>query len=396
MLYNLVDSLQNQLADWGLLWLVQVVFQLEFRAFAATLGAFSLVLAIGPGSIRWLRRQKVGDQPEFHRADLNEMMKGKSGTPTMGGLFLCGAILLSILLFADLQSRLVQLSIAVIAWLAVLGAVDDWAKLHAARRQPGSRDGLVAWEKLLFQLGLGLVVGYFLHRQLIATAPEMLVVNLPFQRTFEPIAASEAMLQAPPISPGLWTIPVWVFVPFAAIWIAFWSNAVNLTDGMDGLAGGSLAVSAIALMVLGFIAGSSRASYYLLVPHVPGAGELMVVSAAMAGGCLGFLWFNAKPAQVFMGDTGSLPLGGLLGFVSLALRQEVLMLLVGIVFVMELASVVMQVGFFKWTKGRRIFRCAPIHHHFQLGGWSEQQVVTRFWLITTVMTMLALASIKLR
>ena len=163
MLYNLVDTLQNTLADWGLLWLVQVVFQIEFRAFAATILAFTLVLAIGPGSIRWLVRQKVGDQPEFHLADLNELMKSKKNTPTMGGLFIGASILISVLLLGDLGSRYVQLSLVLLVWLAGVGTFDDWLKLTAAKRQPGARQGLHAWEKLLFQLGIGAVVAAMLQ-----------------------------------------------------------------------------------------------------------------------------------------------------------------------------------------------------------------------------------------
>lgn len=396
MLYNLVDSLQNSLADWGLLWLVQVVFQLEFRAFAATILAFVAVLAIGPGSIRWLLRQKVGDRPEFHHARLNELMKDKADTPTMGGLFLGGAILVSILLMADLGSRYVQLALVLLVWLGGVGMFDDWLKLTAAKRQPGARQGLRAWEKLLFQLGIGAVVASVLHQELLISAPEMLSINLPFQRTFEPTAVSEALYRAPEASPSLLPLPRWIFVPAVALWIALCSNAVNITDGMDGLAGGTIAVASIAMMVLAFVAGSAAAAYFLLVPHVPGVGELMVVAGAMAGATLGFLWFNCSPAKVFMGDTGSLPLGGLLGFVSAAIRQEAVFALIGIVFFIEIASVVLQVGWFRWTGGKRWFRCAPIHHHFHLCGWSEQQVVIRFWLVTAVMTMIALASIKLR
>ncbi|MHC4832743.1 MAG: phospho-N-acetylmuramoyl-pentapeptide-transferase [Planctomycetota bacterium] len=396
MLYNLVDRLQNALADWGLLWLVQVVFQLEFRAFAATLLAFVAVLVSGPPAIRRLVGLQVGDVAEFHHEGVNALMKAKAQTPTMGGVFLCGSMLLSILLLADLSNRFVQLSVALVLWLCILGAFDDYLKTTAARRGPGSRDGLFAWEKLLFQIGIGVLVAYSLQRELAVRAPEMLSLNLPFQRTFEPTAVSETLLQAPQVSSWLLGIPPWAFVVGGTLWIAFCSNAVNISDGMDGLAGGTTLIASIALMVLCFIAGSSRAAYFLLVPYVPGSAELMVVAGAMAGACLGFLWFNCKPAKVFMGDTGSLPLGGLLGFIALAIRQEFLLILVGAVFFLEIASVMMQVGWFKWTGGRRIFRCAPIHHHFHLGGWSEQQVVTRFWVITVVMTMLAFASIKLR
>ncbi len=396
MLYNLVDSLQNSLADWGLLWLVQVVFQLEFRAFAATIVAFVMVLAIGPGSIRWLLKKKVGDQPEFHLADLNQLMKDKKNTPTMGGLFIVASILLAVLLLGDLGNRYVHVSIAVLIWLAGVGMIDDWLKLTAAKRQPGGRQGLRAWEKLLFQIGIGVAAAFVIHSELLATAPEMLTLNVPFQRTFEPTAVSEALYRAPQVSNGLVPLPWWVFIPAVVLWISLCSNAVNITDGMDGLAGGTIAAASIAMMVLAFIAGSARSAYFLLVPYVPGSGELMVVAGAMAGATLGFLWFNSHPAKVFMGDTGSLPLGGLLGVITVAIRQEAIFVLIGIVFFVEIASVIVQVGWFKWTGGKRVFRCAPIHHHFHMGGWSEQQVVTRFWLITVVATMIALASIKLR
>ncbi|MHC5005339.1 MAG: phospho-N-acetylmuramoyl-pentapeptide-transferase, partial [Planctomycetota bacterium] len=178
--------------------------------------------------------------------------------------------------------------------------------------------------------------------------------------------------------------------------IAGTSNAVNLTDGMDGLAPGTVTVASFVLMVLCYIAGTPAAAKGLLLPHIDGAQEIMVVTGAMAGACLGFLWFNCAPAQVFMGDTGSLPLGGLLAYTAVAIRQELLLLVIGGVFFMEMASVILQVGYFKWTGGKRVFRCSPIHHHFHLGGWSEQQVVTRFWVLAVIFAMLALVSIKLR
>ncbi len=396
MLYNLVDSLQNTLADWGLLWLVRVVFQLEFRAFAATLLAFVLVLLTGPGTIRWLTRRRIGDHPEFQNDALNELMKQKKNTPTMGGLFLCGSILFTVLLLGDLASRYIQLSLLVLVWLAVLGAFDDWLKLTAHERDPGSRNGLVAREKLLFQLGIGAIVGVVLYREISFTAPEMLSLNVPFMRTFVPTAMSETLFQPPEVSPWLLPLPWWIFVPMVALWLTVCSNAVNITDGVDGLAGGTIATASIAMMVVSFIAGSAGAAYYLLVPHVPGCGELMVMAGAMAGACLGFLWFNATPAKVFMGDTGSLPLGGLLGLISAATRQEAVFLLVGLIFFVEAGSSVVQVVYFKSTGGRRLLRCAPLHHHFQLQGWSDPQVVTRFCLLTVVTTMLALATIKMR
>jgi phospho-N-acetylmuramoyl-pentapeptide-transferase len=391
MFYNLLQnpSVQNWLVDLGLYRVVQVLHQLEFRAFAAVVLSFVLVLLPGRRTIRWLIRQKIGDSPQFYRADVNQLMASKAATPTMGGILICGAIFVSTLLLADLTERLVHLGLIVLVWLAVVGGVDDWLKLTGARRNPGSREGLYAWEKLLFQLGVGLLAGIFALRALQEQGDAAtLTLVLPFQRTYVPgtFTLEEGLIRLTPVA----------FVIIAALLIAGTSNAVNLTDGMDGLAGGTMAVASFAFMVLCFIAGREQAAQTLLFPYVPGGRELMVVSGAMAGACLGFLWFNCAPAMVFMGDTGSLPLGGLLAYVAVAIRQEILLLVIGGVFFLEMLSVVLQVGYFKATGGRRIFRCSPIHHHFHLAGWSEQQVVTRFWLVAIVLAMLALVSLKLR
>ncbi|MDY7109509.1 MAG: phospho-N-acetylmuramoyl-pentapeptide-transferase [Planctomycetota bacterium] len=387
MLFNLFEKSSTWLDDIGLFSVVQVLYQVEFRAFFAVVFSFALVLIFGKRTIRWLLKQKIGDSAEFNHADLNQLMTSKAATPTMGGLLVVASILATSLLFADLRNRYVWLAMIVLLWLAALGGVDDWLKLTTARRNPGSRTGLYAWEKLLFQLGLGLVVGFFLFRHNAAQEAGR-VLTLPFQRTYVP---------------GTFVLEDWVihlgaiaFIVLAVLLIAGTSNAVNLTDGMDGLAGGTMIIASFAMMVLCYIAGSEEAARTLLLPHIIGSRELMVITGAMAGACLGFLWFNCAPAQVFMGDTGSLPLGGLLAYTAVAVRQEVLLLVIGGIFFMELASVIMQVGYFKWTKGRRIFRVAPIHYHFHLGGWSEQQVVVRFWVLAVALAMAALVSIKLR
>jgi phospho-N-acetylmuramoyl-pentapeptide-transferase len=394
MLFNLVQypAVQNWLEAVGLYRLLQVMNQLEFRAFFAVVLSFTLVLLSAKRTIRWLRRMKVGDAPEFYNAELNRLMESRAGTPTMGGLFLCGSILATILILADLYSHYIHVAIAVLVWLGVLGGFDDWLKLTASRRAPGSREGLHAWEKLLFQLGIGAIAGYFLFTHGSSGEPALQSVNhvltLPFQRTYSP-----KTLQ---LEPDLIFLGLGAFVAVATVLIAATSNAVNLTDGMDGLAGGTMIVASFAMMALCFIAGDVHAAQSLLFPHINGADELMIVTGAMAGACLGFLWFNCSPAQVFMGDTGSLPLGGLLACIAVAIRQEILLLVICGVFYMEMASVIIQVGHFKWTGGRRIFRCSPIHHHFHLGGWSEQQVVTRFWVLAAVFAMVALVSLKLR
>jgi phospho-N-acetylmuramoyl-pentapeptide-transferase len=291
-----------------------------------------------------------------------------------------------------------KVAMVVMVMLAVLGSIDDWLKLNAARRQPGSRDGLFPWEKLLFQLGIGAVAGWFLFRH--AQSVDSVVLNLPFQRTYPPTPILENFTQ-PSVSPNVIVLGVVGFTLIACFLVTFTSNSVNLTDGMDGLASGLALIAGLMAMVVVAIAASPRVSYYLLVPHVPEARELMVVAGAMAGACMGFLWFNCQPASVFMGDTGSLALGGLLAVIFVAVRQECLLLVVGGVFYVEGTSSLVQTLTFKLTRkltgtGRRVFRCAPIHHHFQLGGWTETQTVARFWLTGVLCAMAALALLKLR
>ncbi len=387
MLYNLLQASDDWLDRIGLHPLLQVLYQLEFRAFFAVVFSFLVVLLLGRPTIRWLLRQKIGDAPEFYHADLNELMARKAATPTMGGILIGGSILVTTLLFADLRNTYVHIALAVFVWLSVLGGIDDWLKLTTARRGPGAREGLYAWEKLLFQLGIGAVAGLFLFRHGLGKETSH-VLTLPFQRTYDPKTGE--------LEAGLIVLGGLSFVLIATLLISGTSNAVNLTDGMDGLAAGSLVVASFALMALCYIAGTFESAKHLLFPYIDGSKELMIVTGAMAGACLGFLWFNCAPAQVFMGDTGALPLGGLMAYIAMGIRQEILFILIGGVFFMELASVIIQVGYFKWTKGQRVFRCSPIHHHFHLGGWSEQQVVTRFWVLSVVFAMVALVSIKLR
>jgi phospho-N-acetylmuramoyl-pentapeptide-transferase len=396
MFYLLTDLLKNWLDQSGLFSVVRVFLQLEFRAFLAVLVGFAAVLAFGKPVIRWLRKQKVGDAPEFYNERLNEMMKGKSGTPTMGGVLIIGSVLLTTDFY---HNELVRVAMLVMVWFAGIGGFDDWLKLTAARRGPGTREGLYAWEKLLFQLGMASLACYFLYRHGIqAENPASLALNLPFQRTYVPVPMQAVALQkaALQLNPSVWVLTLVPFMLIGTLAIAGMSNAVNITDGMDGLAAGTMTIASFAMMILCYIASQQSSASFLLVPHVPEAKELMVITGAMAGACLGFLWFNCNPASVFMGDTGSLSLGGLLAFVAVAIRQEFLLLLIGGIFIMEIGSVVIQVSYFKWTKGKRIFRCSPIHHHFHMGGLSELQVVTRFWIVAIIFTMLALVSIKLR
>lgn len=393
MLYTLLQQTQKWLDDHGLYQIVMVLNQLEFRAFFAVVVSFTIVLLFGKRTIRWLMKQKIGDAPEFYNADVNKLMAGKASTPTMGGVLICASITLTILLLADLRNSYVHQALIVLVWLAGVGGFDDWLKLTASRRNAKSREGMLAWEKLLFQLGIGAVAGFFLYRAGVdpnGGQSAAHALSLPFQRTYvpqvEPLQLEDSVI----------VLGSSMFVLLATLLIAGTSNAVNLTDGMDGLAGGTLCIASFTMMALSFIAGKIEIAGFLLLPHVPGTQEMMVVSGAMAGACLGFLWFNCAPAKVFMGDTGSLPLGGLLAYIAVAIRQDVLLIVIGGVFFMEMASVMLQVGYFKLTRGKRIFRCSPIHHHFHLAGWSEQQVVTRFWILGVVFAMIALVSLKLR
>jgi len=396
MLYNLLQYCDEWLGQWAGYSILQVLYQIEFRVFTAAIAAFIFVLAFGRPVTRWLMLRKIGDSPEFEHADLNKLMGSKRHTPTMGGILIVGGILFATLLLADLQNRYVHLCILVTIWLAALGGVDDWLKLTVSSRTPGSRDGLKAWEKLLFQIGIGALAGAFLWR-LAGDNEAARSLVLPFQRTYRPDTESLVL------EPSVWLLSFWLFVPLVAAFIAGTSNAVNITDGMDGLAPGTVVIASLGVMVLAYVAGSPDRAHGMLFPWIDGASELMVVAAAMAGACLGFLWFNCAPASIFMGDTGSLPLGGLLATIACAIRQEALLLLIGGVFYLEILSVVMQTSWFKWTRrfgrdheGRRLFRCAPIHHHFHLAGWQEAQVVVRFWIAGVVMVVMALVLTKLR
>lgn len=395
MFYLLTTRFEEWLDSVGLYRVVQVFTQLEFRVLAAALASFVLVILCGPRVIARLRRLKVGDNPEFYNQTLNSLNVGKKDTPTMGGIIIVGAILGSMALFADLTSRYVQLAAMVLVWLSLLGMFDDWLKLTAARRAAGTREGLLSWEKLLFQVGCAFLATLFLyHAADPAQNPAAASLNLPFQKTYLPVALGSVMPVE--VNPSVVVLGSVGFILIGTLAIAGTSNAVNIADGMDGLAAGTMAICCVIVTVLAFVAGRQDLAQHLLIPHVPGGKELAVVTGAMGGACLGFLWFNCNPARVFMGDTGSLALGGLLAYVAVAIRQELLLGLIAGVFFVELASSAMQIGYFKLTGGKRIFRCAPIHHHFHLGGWSEGQVVVRFWIITAILGAIALASVKMR
>jgi phospho-N-acetylmuramoyl-pentapeptide-transferase len=376
---------------WLLAPTFNLLYQLQFRALAAAGLSFVIVLALGKPTIRWLVKQKIGDSGATDAEALRTHTSGKANTPTMGGILIVGSILTSVLLLANLQVSYVKYGIVVVIWLAALGGVDDWLKLTAKSRGSGSRQGLHAWEKLVFQLGLGLLITWFVYDKGLVPGyahDVRHVLNLPFQKTY--LSDTKAL------NPSLIYFGAGTFVLIGTLMIAGMSNAVNITDGMDGLAAGISAPVTMGLGVLAWVAGDQGVAQYLLVPYVDGAGELSVLAGATAGACLGFLWWNCSPAKVFMGDTGALCLGGIVGYVAVVTRQEIVALLMSGVFLIEIASVAMQVSYFKATGGKRIFKVAPYHHHLNLSGWPEQQVVARMWIIAVILVVMGLASIKVR
>ncbi|MBX3405454.1 MAG: phospho-N-acetylmuramoyl-pentapeptide-transferase [Phycisphaeraceae bacterium] len=397
MLYLLYKALQDHLVDLRIDALFMILDQLAFRALAAAGLSFALVLVFGRPVIEWLRRKKIGDTGLTDAEALRHRANSKANIPTMGGVLIVGGIIVSVVLLADIRNFYIVLGLAALLCFAALGGIDDWLKLTAASRPGASRQGLHAWEKLLFQLGLGAMFAYFVFRNGDTPAPHDMghVLNLPFQKSYIRDAAG---VFHP--SGGLFYLPLGAFVVIGMLMIAGMSNAVNITDGMDGLAAGSTAIVALGLVVLTAIAGDTIART-LLVPHVTESAELVILAAATAGASLGFLWWNCSPASVFMGDTGSLSLGAVLAYIAVVVRQEFLLLVMSGIFLLEIGSVVLQVSWFKYTRaktgtGRRLFRVAPIHHHFHLLGWPEQQVVTRFWIITATLVIAALTLIKAR
>ncbi len=377
---------------YHLLWYLRDVFthqigfyayqNVGFRSVSAILTSLLIALLIGPKIIRWLMRKKIGDRPEFHHATLNELTKEKANTPTMGGLIIILSTVSTTLLWAKLNNPFVQKAIVLVIWFGALGGADDWLKLTLDVRHR-SRNGLRPWEKLIFQIGGAVLIASFLYRDFV-NIEDAKLFWLPFYKH------------------GL-SLTNWMFILIAIFYLSATSNAVNLADGMDGLAAGCVGMVALVLAILCYVASEtmSRTTHvtwasYLLLPAIPHAGELSIFYSAILGAVLGFLWFNCHPAQTFMGDVGSLPLGAAMGYGALVTRNEILLLIIGGIFVIELLSVILQVGYFKYTGGKRLFRCAPIHHHFHLIGWSEPQVVVRFWLLAAAFAALALATLKIR
>jgi phospho-N-acetylmuramoyl-pentapeptide-transferase len=357
MLYHLLYPLASDVSAFN------VFRYITFRTGAATLTALFISFMVGPPLIRALERLRVG-QPI---REIGPDHQGKAGTPTMGGLLILLSLLVSVLLWSNLDSRAVWTLIGLTAGYGVLGFIDDLSKVRG-----GTSRGISARAKLFWQTFLALMVSVAIYTDPSFDAH----IAVPFFKNFTPHL-------------GLFYIPVATFIIVAT------SNAVNLTDGLDGLAIGPVMVASATFLILAYVAGHVIMADYLAIKYVPGAGHLAIFCGALIGGGLGFLWFNAPPAQLFMGDVGSLALGGALGTIAVLIRQEILLAVVGGVFVIETLSVIIQVASFKLT-GRRVFLMAPIHHHFEKLGWAEQKIVVRFWIVSAILGLVSLSSLKLR
>lgn len=362
MLYHFLYSLSGEISVFN------VFRYITFRSFLAVLTSFFFSIIFGPLLIRKLRALKVGEHIRKEDSKrLHELHCSKQDTPTMGGLLVLGAITCATVCWADLGNRYVLVSLMSMLWLGITGFLDDYLK-----QAQGNPRGLAARAKLASQITLGALIGIFL----IIDSPENIRLTVPF---FKDVTVN---------LDGL-------YVLFVILVIAGSSNAVNLTDGLDGLAIGIVVMVALAFAVLSYITGNLRFAGYLLVPYIRGTGELAIFCAAIFGAGLGFLWFNCYPASIFMGDVGSLALGGALGTVALLIKKEVLLILVGGIFVVEALSVILQVASYKLWK-KRIFKIAPLHHHFQFMGWPENKVIVRFWIIAALLALFTLVTLKIR
>jgi phospho-N-acetylmuramoyl-pentapeptide-transferase len=353
------------------------------RTVYASLTAMFLALVFGPWLIRKLRELQIG---QYIREEGPQEHKKKAGTPTMGGVLIVLSTVVPVLMWADLSNVFVLLALFAMLTFASIGFVDDYAKVAKRRNL-----GLTGAKKLTLQIAVSTFVGVVLLvlSSYSAYSTQLIV---PFLKRFRPDLVIHSLQHVPYFWP-LAFVPFVLFVPILVITGS--SNAVNLTDGLDGLAIGCTVIAAGALTVLTYVSSNYRWANYLEIQYIPRVGELTVFCGALVGASLGFLWYNAHPAEVFMGDVGSLALGGTLGTVAVIIKQEVLLIFVGGIFVVEALSVMLQVGSFK-LRGKRIFRMAPIHHHFELLGWSESKVIVRFWIVALVFALFALTTLKLR
>jgi phospho-N-acetylmuramoyl-pentapeptide-transferase len=362
MLYHFLYPLHSEIAAFN------VFRYITFRTAGAVLTALLLSLVLGPWFIRSLRRLSVGQNirevgPQAHRI--------KAGTPTMGGLLILFAVVVAVLLWGNLGNHYLWLALLVTLAFGVVGFWDDFLKVR--RRQ---NLGLTARRKILLQALVAAAAAWVLFYGLPPATRLDPVLNFPF---FKELVLPLGVL----------------YLPVAMVVLVGWSNAVNLTDGLDGLAIGATMVAAATYAVFTYVAGHARVASYLQIPYVAGVGEVSIFCGALVGASLGFLWFNAHPAEVFMGDVGSLAIGGAIGMVALLARQEIVLVLVGGLFVLEALSVIVQVASFKLT-GRRVLRMAPLHHHFELAGWAEPKIIVRFWILAILFALMSLSTLKLR
>ena len=380
MLYHLLTRLTGACKYCGVF---NVFNYITFRSAGASVTAMLIVFLIGPAVIARLRAMKVKQGVREGTPDTHQT---KGNTPTMGGVIILIAGLVPTLLWARLNNRYIWTAIAVTAWMGAIGFLDDYLKLRQ-QRAGQKNEGLIERYKLVGQIGIGIALGVWLWLDPMSMLPGA-STTLPFYKY---------VLVVP-----LWA---WIYVPWVAFVLTGVSNAVNLTDGLDGLASGLSAIAFATFGLFAYVIGRSDTSHYLQIYYLPGAGELAVFCSAVVGALIGFLWYNTFPAQVFMGDTGSLALGGALGAVAILLKSEFLLVLIGGVFVAETVSVILQRGFFKWrrrahgveyARAHRVFLRAPVHHHFEMKGWSESQVVVRFWILGILCALIALSTLKLR
>lgn len=359
MLYHLLYPLHASFSAFN------VFRYITFRAIYASLTAFLICFVLGPWFIKMLGQMQIG---QYIRDDGPDAHHKKAGTPTMGGTLIIGATVVSTLLWTNLTNFYIWILLFVTVMYALIGFIDDYLMQVKKRSK-----GLTARGKFLLQTAVAVAAGV-----MVCLRPDFdTQVTVPFFKQFSPDLG-------------------WGYVLFATLVIVGTSNAVNLTDGLDGLAIGPVIIAAVTYMIFAYVAGHVKFANYLQINYVAASGESAIFCGALAGAGLGFLWFNAYPAQVFMGDVGSLPLGGALGTVAVITKQEILLVLVGGLFVIEALSVIFQVGFYKMTKGRRIFRMAPLHHHFELKGWAEPKVIVRFWIIAIALALVAMSTLKLR
>ncbi len=361
MLYHLLYPLKDIFSP------LNVLRYITFRAAMAFITALVINFIIGPKIIKWLKEKK---RLQVIKSDIPPGHFKKEGTPTMGGIIILVSLIVSVLLWARLDNRYIILLLVSTVWLGLLGFMDDWTSVVK-----GTKGGVSPAFKLAWQVLLGLFLASYFY--------------------FKPTYDAQAYGLAVPFLKNFFINLGSLYIIFILMIVVSTSNAVNITDGLDGLAIGGIIFAAMTYSVLAYIAGHTKFSEYLYLPYIKDAGEISIFLMTLAGAGLGFLWFNIFPAQVFMGDTASLFMGGIIGISAIIIKQEILLMIVGGVFLIEIMSVVIQVVYFRW-KGKRVFKMAPLHHHFELIGWSEPQVVVRFWIIAIILSLTALATLKLR